>query len=225
MGRFVLFSAIFPLMWLAGTDCNAQQATSNNPEEALAIFRESWQPKKGYMRPLNDEGWQARMRSLTELMKTGKDSLPILVKALDDPEPHVRAFAAQALSFIAKPGKTKLDQVLAKDKDAITRLYVADALGTAGGLKSTPLYQKIIKNDPNRDVKAHMSFALERKGRKLDKTIQKTLRDYPLKRIATAKVGKKAPDFTLVDTAGKKFTLSDFRGKKRVVLIFIYGDT
>jgi len=34
------------------------------------------------------------------------------------------------------------------------------------------------------------------------------------------KVGQPAPDFTLPDTAGKPFKLSDFKGKKNVVLAF-----
>ncbi|MBS1795282.1 MAG: redoxin domain-containing protein [Acidobacteria bacterium] len=34
------------------------------------------------------------------------------------------------------------------------------------------------------------------------------------------KVGDTAPDFTLTDTAGNKVKLSDFRGKKSVVLAF-----
>ena len=34
------------------------------------------------------------------------------------------------------------------------------------------------------------------------------------------KVGQPAPDFTLPDTTGKKVTLSDFKGKKNVVLAF-----
>lgn len=34
------------------------------------------------------------------------------------------------------------------------------------------------------------------------------------------KVGDIAPDFTLSDTAGNKIKLSDFRGKKNVILAF-----
>jgi cytochrome oxidase Cu insertion factor (SCO1/SenC/PrrC family) len=37
------------------------------------------------------------------------------------------------------------------------------------------------------------------------------------------KVGQAAPDFALQDTDGKAITLSDFRGKKSVVLGFYRG--
>ena len=36
-------------------------------------------------------------------------------------------------------------------------------------------------------------------------------------------VGKQAPDFSLVDTRGNPVTLSSFRGKKPVVLVFNRG--
>jgi len=41
-----------------------------------------------------------------------------------------------------------------------------------------------------------------------------------LKRV---KVGDSAPDFVLEDADGKKISLSDFRGKKNVVLAFYRG--
>jgi cytochrome oxidase Cu insertion factor (SCO1/SenC/PrrC family) len=37
------------------------------------------------------------------------------------------------------------------------------------------------------------------------------------------KVGRPAPDFTLEDASGQSFTLSDFRDKKTVVLVFYRG--
>jgi cytochrome oxidase Cu insertion factor (SCO1/SenC/PrrC family) len=37
------------------------------------------------------------------------------------------------------------------------------------------------------------------------------------------KVGQPAPDFTLEAADGKTLTLSDFRGKKNVVLVFYRG--
>ena len=37
------------------------------------------------------------------------------------------------------------------------------------------------------------------------------------------KAGDKAPDFTLENMDGRKISLSDFRGKKNVVLVFYRG--
>jgi cytochrome oxidase Cu insertion factor (SCO1/SenC/PrrC family) len=41
--------------------------------------------------------------------------------------------------------------------------------------------------------------------------------------LTRIKVGDEAPDFTLEDQDGKPVTLSDFRGKKSVVLVFYRG--
>ncbi len=37
------------------------------------------------------------------------------------------------------------------------------------------------------------------------------------------KVGQPAPDFTLEDSDGKNISLTDYRGKKNVVLVFYRG--
>ena len=42
----------------------------------------------------------------------------------------------------------------------------------------------------------------------------------PVAPTTNLKVGDTAPDFTLTDTTGKPVKLSDFRGKKNVVLAF-----
>ena len=42
----------------------------------------------------------------------------------------------------------------------------------------------------------------------------------PLPPKTNLKVGDAAPDFTLTDTSGNQVKLSDFRGKKNVVLAF-----
>jgi cytochrome oxidase Cu insertion factor (SCO1/SenC/PrrC family) len=41
--------------------------------------------------------------------------------------------------------------------------------------------------------------------------------------LSRIKIGQPAPDFTLEDMDGKNITLSDFRGKKTVVLVFYRG--
>ncbi|TMA12258.1 MAG: redoxin domain-containing protein [Deltaproteobacteria bacterium] len=45
----------------------------------------------------------------------------------------------------------------------------------------------------------------------------------PATDLERVKIGDKAPDFTLENMDGKKITLSTYRGKKNVVLVFYRG--
>jgi cytochrome oxidase Cu insertion factor (SCO1/SenC/PrrC family) len=47
--------------------------------------------------------------------------------------------------------------------------------------------------------------------------------DLPATDLERIKVGTEAPDFTLEDQDGKPVTLSSYRGKKSVVLVFYRG--
>jgi hypothetical protein len=49
--------------------------------------------------------------------------------------------------------------------------------------------------------------------------------DYDLAKMDTARVGKPAPDFAVPDAGGETYRLSQFRGKKVVVLAFVVADT
>ena len=51
----------------------------------------------------------------------------------------------------------------------------------------------------------------------------KDRRDLKPTEIDRVKVGQSAPDFSLEDTDGKAISLSDFRGKKSVILVFYRG--
>jgi hypothetical protein len=55
--------------------------------------------------------------------------------------------------------------------------------------------------------------------------LQKFLADYDLARLDSARVGKMAPDFALADADGKTHRLSEFHGRKVVVLSFLLMDT
>lgn len=48
-------------------------------------------------------------------------------------------------------------------------------------------------------------------------------RNLPATDLDRVKVGSAAPDFTLENVDGRRVSLSDFRGKKNVVLVFYRG--
>ena len=48
-------------------------------------------------------------------------------------------------------------------------------------------------------------------------------RELPPADLNRVQVGKPAPDFTLQDPGGRHITLSDYRGRQRVVLVFYRG--
>ena len=59
----------------------------------------------------------------------------------------------------------------------------------------------------------------------MDESVYRTLVEWNPSTIDSAKVGKPAPEFALTTVSGKKYRLSDFRGKQAIILVFVYGDT
>jgi len=126
------------VLWLAlfatRTPCLAQGKAIETAEDRIARFRDGWTPTKEPMRAPGDAAWKMRMRALHGLVGLRTEAVPPLIVALDDPNPDVRVFAAQALGYIADPRATALlEQALEKDKAPAARLYAADALGAIGG--------------------------------------------------------------------------------------------
>lgn len=201
-------------------------ARGDSADELLAGFRRAWQPQPGYMRTVYDMGWRARMTALCGLVRLGSAAVPALASALEDESADMRAFAAQALGFIADGSvASKMDRLLTGDPDPIVRLYAADARGMFGGMRPSDAYENVTTTDVNKDVRAHVRFALERNGERLPADVQKTFTAFRADGMDTARLGAVAADFTLTDALGQTYRLSDFRGKKVVVLVFIYGDT
>ena len=85
--------------------------------------------------------------------------------------------------------------------------------------------ERILRSDPNFwGVRPMMAAALERTDRPNQVELRKALADYDLSNVDSERVGELAPDFTLTDFTGKTYRLSQFRGKKAVVLRFILYD-
>ena len=172
-----------------------------------------------------DPGWKVRMESLVSLAKIGPAAGPILIEGLNEKSPEAREFAAQALVLMAdSAAKPALEQALTDPKPGV-RLYAIQALSMFGPLPRTKENERILRNDPSDDgVRPMMAAALERVDRPNQAELRNALADYDLSKMDSARVGELAPDFTLTDFTGKEYRLSQFRGKKTVVLRFILYD-
>ena len=206
-----------------------------SPEQILETFSSRWKESdwtspsrtrsRGYMRPLDDEGWQVRMRTIQDLVLHGRKSVPVLLKALKSPNDALRILAAQTLGYLTFEVPVEpLLEAARSDKNPSVRLYAVDALGMQGHAGEID-WQAIRENEKNGDVRKHIGYAVERKNSGLQQAVVETLTQWDIQSINTASVGKKAPDFELTSATGKKVRLSDYQGKQAVVLVFIYGDT
>ena len=171
-----------------------------------------------------DPGWKVRMEALVSLAKIGPAAGPVLVGALKHKSPQTREFAAQALVLIAdSTAKPALEQALTDRKPGV-RLYAIQALSMFRPLPRTKENERILTKDPTKyGVRPMMAAALEREDRPNQAQMRKTLAEYDLRNLDSARIGQFAPDFTLTDFTGKPHRLSEFRGKT-VVLRFILFD-
>jgi hypothetical protein len=180
----------------------------------------------GYMRPTDDKGWQTRMLALRAVVMQGKSSIPSLLKALESGDVSRRVFAAQALGYLGADVPPKpLLRAAREDKLAAVRLYAIDALGMRGESANTIDWMSLRKQERNGDVRKHIGYGVERKDAAIHESVIQTLKNWNPQSINTAVVGKPAPDFELTSATKQKIRLSSFRGKKSVVLVFVYGDT
>ena len=190
----------------------------------LGEFSKDWPENRVAYRNAEDAtSWKTYALTMSQLMAMGDAAVPGLIKGCDDPNFQVRALSARMLGFLHASASVSKLITLLDDKRAPVALLAADALGqirAPAGLAALRAARGRLKSG---DVLLHISKALDRDVA-LEDDVQTQLLRINDRNIDSAKVGLPAPDFTLKDPAGKQWRLSDFRGKKTVVLVFIYGD-
>ncbi len=208
----ILALALLPAPLIATDKAEPEITAEKTAREVLAKF------EKG------DPGWKMRIEALVSLAKTGPKAVPILVEALKNGSPTVREFAAQALVLFADANTRRpLEEAVADSKSGV-RTYAIQALSMLGRLPATEQYERILTNDPSHfGVRPMMAAALERDDQPNQAELRKALADFDLRNLDSARIGELAPDFTLKDFTGKRYRLSQFRGKT-VVLRFILFD-
>ena len=214
----------------AATD---QEKKNLSPEELIQQFQEKWDDDKWektfrrlkYMRATDEKGWQTRMEAMQALVATGKTAVPALMKSLEDEKVSTQIFAAQTLSYLAPhTDVAKLTEAFRSAKDPAVRLYLVDTMGMTGKGKDID-WNDLASSERNRDVRKHIGYAKERENSPVEESTIKSLVDWEIITLNSAKMNEPAPDFKLSTFDGKEYSLKDFKGKKPVVLIFVYGDT
>ena len=179
------------------------------------------------MADLGDPDWRIRTLAVRDLVRLGTAASANLVGALDDPSAHVRQVAAMVLGITrATSAVPALQSTLRDDDDSVVRSQAAVALGQIGNKGSLTVLRQAQTHDPSRDVQHQAelaAYAIEH-GLGATAELAAAYRNLDETRFNQVRVGEPAPDFTLPDTEGRSWRLSDWRGKKPVVLIWVFAD-
>ena len=101
----------------------------------------------------------------SSLKSIGKDAVPALIAALQDPDPIIRRGATSALKGIGKDAKDAIQAlvlVLKTDKDASVRSSAASALGRIekDAKEAVPALVLVLKTDKDSSVRSSAAYAL-----------------------------------------------------------------
>ena len=202
---------------------------------SLARFSTTWQASdwqksfrgiNGYIRRDDDVQWKVRFFALRDAVRAGQAAVGPLMSMLRQGGPEERVFAAQALAYLAPQSVADELLSIANTSDLPgVRLYCVDALAPLGERSRAIDWQQLADGQTDRDVRKHISYAMQRDGQPVAASQLSLLKSFRDNIAGTAAVGQPAPDFRLPTIDGRSVQLSENRGKKPVVLVFIYGDT
>lgn len=213
------------LLYLHGS-IRAQDGKEEQPEGAGSSVAPE-QAARDVLTKFEKSGrtWKIHMECLVALAKVGPEAVPVLLDALKTGSADNRVLAGEALVFLANPSARPALAQAVEDKERDVRLFAIRSLARLGRLEAKPKYREIADKDASAGVRFEMTFALTRDDKPDPKAIRKTLTSYDVTRMDSAHLNQAAPDFALADTSGKTWRLSDFRGKKSVVLVFLLATT
>jgi peroxiredoxin len=177
---------------------------------------------------LADEGWRVRTLAVRDLIRLGKSAAPQIASALGDPNPHVRHVSAMVLGVLrVAAAAAPLAERLERDDDWVVRSQAAIALGQIGDATWVPALKKAHEADPSKDVRHQCELAIYALERGISASTPELANAYAAldeTKFDQLRIGAPAPDFALPDTEGRVWRLADFRGKRDVLLIWVFAD-
>lgn len=176
---------------------------------------------------LSDNSWRVRLLAVRDLVRLGESAIPQLIARLEDNNSHVRELCAMVLGILeASEANQALIKRLQEDTNSVVRTQTASALGQIGLSESLPVLKETMKTDSSRDVipQSEISITQIENNIKSDSDLAVSYRSLDESKFKSVQVNKPAVDFELKDTNGKTWRLSDFKGEKTVVLIWVFAD-
>ncbi|MCF6311055.1 MAG: redoxin domain-containing protein [Verrucomicrobiales bacterium] len=185
------------------------------------------QLKKSGIADLDDQDWKVRTLALRDFVKAGDTGIPDLITALAHQDPQVRYLAAAALGIQAsQKAIPALEETLQSAKESIVRSQAAISLGLIGSKQALPDLTKALNSDASRDVihQCELSIYQIQTGQKASPALREAYASLDESTFETLQLNQAAPDFSLLDSEGKPWKLSDYKGKKTVLLIWVFAD-
>ncbi len=198
-----------------------------NPLNADGSFTSDRSLQKNGIADLANLDWQTRLLAIRDLLRSLPDERDAVVLSLENKNPHVRQIAAAVLGIAKQTDAIRpLLAVLQSDGSALVRSQAAFSLGQLEANEAIESLRFHFENDPSKDVRHQCELAIDqiekRKGATIDQL--QAFRQLDESTFERAKLGNHAPDFTLSDTDGNNWKLSDANRGKWVVLIWIFAD-
>lgn len=176
---------------------------------------------------LEDQDWRVRILAVRDLVQLGLPAMPGLLQGTENTNAHVRQVAAMTMGIIrATNAAPALEKLLRQDQDEVVRSQAAVSLGQIGLRRSLTTVQAAQKDDASRDVQHQAelaAYSIEH-GKSAAPDLMRAWAGLDEGKFGRLQVGQPAPDFELSDTEGRRWRLTDFRGKQAVVLIWVFAD-
>lgn len=176
---------------------------------------------------LNDPDGRIRLLAIGDLVRLLPDTADDVARGLEHENPHVRQIAAAACGIARLTSATgRLEKLLTDDPSPLVRCQAAMSLGQIESTSSLKLLERVKEDDRSRDVRHQCALAIgqiETSSGATEK-LRKSFLELTPEDFGSLKSGDQSPEFTLHDSNGVPWKLSDANDDGWVVLVWIFAD-
>ncbi len=171
------------------------------------------------------DDWRVRTLAARDLVRLGREAPAPVRGLLGHENEHVRQVAAMTLGVLRDEAAVDLlSRRLRRDPDPVVRSQAAIALGQVGA--PSKAVADPLRDEEHTDVRHQCEVALDRieKNEPVEPAVAERFATLDEATFGRVREGEPAPSFSLEDTDGEEWSLSDVLGEKSVVLIWVFAD-